>query len=185
MNCGCDEVPYNATLHPIVFTSKSPLSANLPYSNIEHEALRILHGLEKDHHYCFARKVYIITDNKPLGAILSKGVAMLSYLLTHIMLHIHQYKAHIVYKPSPGLYITDWLSRKNHTEDKDQDITGMNINVNDISTTVNMTECTSIQEIQVAMCEDAHLQKLKSYIILSWPHKKKMNGNTDQPLLAD
>ena len=39
------------------------------YSNIEKEALGILYRLEKFHHYCFARKVSIITDYKPLVII--------------------------------------------------------------------------------------------------------------------
>ena len=45
------------------------LSAEKRYSNIEREALGILHGLKKFHHYCFARDVRIITDHKPLVAI--------------------------------------------------------------------------------------------------------------------
>ena len=44
----------------------------------EREALGILHGLKKLHHYCFARELSIITDDKPLAAIFKKDVAMLS-----------------------------------------------------------------------------------------------------------
>ena len=89
-----------------------------------------------------------------------------------MMLCIHQYRVCYIYKPGPDLYVTDWLARNNHTEDKDKAITGMNINVIAISTTVNMPVFTSIEYIQAATHEDAHLQKLKSYIIHGWPHKK-------------
>ena len=56
--CQKDVVPDNTILCPVAFAS-----------NIEREALGILHGLKKFHHYCFAREVLIITDHKPLVAI--------------------------------------------------------------------------------------------------------------------
>ena len=46
-NCRCDKMPDSATLFHIAFTSKSMLSAEWCYSNIEHKALGISHGLEK------------------------------------------------------------------------------------------------------------------------------------------
>ena len=51
--CQKDMVPDNTILHPIAFASKSLMDAECRYSNIEREALGILHGLEKFHHYCF------------------------------------------------------------------------------------------------------------------------------------
>ena len=73
----------------------------------------------QNHHYCFAMEVCNITDQKLLVAIPSKDVAALFQQLKHIMLHTHQYRVCIIYRPGPHLYITDWLSRNNHTEDKD------------------------------------------------------------------
>ena len=78
MNCRCDEVPNSVTLHPIAFSSKILSGAKWHYSNIEWEVHRILHGLEKFHHYCFAKDVCVLNDYKPLVAIISKDVAMLS-----------------------------------------------------------------------------------------------------------
>ena len=119
MNCGHDEIPDNATLHPTAFTSLSPLSAQWHYNNIEWESLGILHGLEKFHHYCFAKEVCVITDHKSLVAIISKDVAMLSQHLQYIMMHIHQYRVCIIYNHGPDLYTADWLSLNNHTEKRD------------------------------------------------------------------
>ena len=70
--CQKDVAPENTILHPITFASKSLTGAECRYSNIKREALGILHGLEKFHHYCFAREVLIITDHKPLVAIFKK-----------------------------------------------------------------------------------------------------------------
>ena len=64
---------------------------NKCYSNIEREALDILHALEKFHHYCFAHEVNIITNHKPLVAILEKDVTGLLHRLQEILLSIHQY----------------------------------------------------------------------------------------------
>ena len=61
-------------LRPIAFTSKSLSSAEKRYSNIESEALGILHGQEEFHYYCFAREMSITTDLKPLVAIFKKDM---------------------------------------------------------------------------------------------------------------
>ena len=47
MNCGCDDVPDNETLHPITFSSKRLSNAEWQYSNVQWKALGILHGLER------------------------------------------------------------------------------------------------------------------------------------------
>ena len=74
-------VPDNNILRPITFVSKSLSSTERRYSNIEGEAVGILNGLEKFHHYCFARQASIITGHKPLVAIFKKDVATLSQRL--------------------------------------------------------------------------------------------------------
>ena len=53
MACQKGVAPDNITLCTIVFTSESHTDAEWRYSNIECEALGILHGLEKFHHFCF------------------------------------------------------------------------------------------------------------------------------------
>ena len=90
------------------------------YSKIEREGLGIPHGVEKFYHYCFAHEVHVITEHKPLVAIMCKDVATLSQQLQHIIPHIHQCRVCILYKPGHKLFITDWLShpnlKKNHRE---------------------------------------------------------------------
>ena len=120
--CQKDTVPDNTVLCPIAFVSKSLTGTEHRYSNIEREALGILHGLKKFHHYCFKREVHIITDHKALVAILKKDVAMLSQCIQHILLKIHQYRVQILYKPGPEIFIADWLSQHNHKEGKDEPI---------------------------------------------------------------
>ena len=81
MNCGHDEMPHNAILHPTAFTSKTflmPHSATTMY-NVRH--VRILHGLEKIDHHSFMREVCVITNHKLLVAMLIKDITMLSQQL--------------------------------------------------------------------------------------------------------
>ena len=127
-------VPDNITLHPIAFASKSLTAAEWRYTNIEHEVLGILHGLEKFHHYCFGREVFIITDHKPLVAMFKKDVATLLQHIQHILLKIHQCRVQDIYKPGPEIYIADWLSRNNHVECKDKPIKDMDICMDAIQT---------------------------------------------------
>ena len=105
--CQTHMAPDNTILCPIAFASKSLIGAECRYSNIECEALGILHGLEKFHHYCFGREVLVITDHKLLVSMFKKDVATLSQCIQHILLKIHQYMVQIIYKPSPEIFIAD------------------------------------------------------------------------------
>ena len=85
-NCPKDIAPDNTILCPIAFASKSLTGAEQRYSNIECEALGILHGLAKFHYYCFGREVLVNTDHKLLVSIFKKDVATLSQRIQHILL---------------------------------------------------------------------------------------------------
>ena len=138
-------------------TNENLLSTWWCYSNIEQEALRILHRLEKFQHDCFAKEVCVITDHIPLVPIISKDVAKLSHWFQYIMLCIHQYRVCIIYKSGPDLYIVDWLSQNNHIEHKDQEVTSMNKNMCAIITLINIPVWTSIEDIHAAIQEDIDL----------------------------
>ena len=48
-----------------------------------------------------------------------------------------------------------------------------------------MSVCISIEDIQAATLEDAHLQKLKLYIMHGHSHKKRWIRSEHQALLVD
>ena len=75
--CQKGMVPDNIILCPIAFASKSLMGTEWRYGNIEQEALGIVHGLEKFHHYCFSREVLIITNHKLLVSMFKKDAATL------------------------------------------------------------------------------------------------------------
>ena len=101
--CPKDIVPNNTVLRPITFASKSLTSAEHRYSNIQREALGILHGLKKFHQYCFAREVSTIKDHKSLVALFKKDVATLSKWIKCILFRL-------LYKVGLEIFIADWLS---------------------------------------------------------------------------
>ena len=100
-------VPDNIALCLIAFASKSLISAEWRYSNIEHEVLGIQHGSEKFHHYCFGKEMLIITDHKRLVDMFKKDMATLSQCIQCILLKVHQYRVQIIYKPGPEIFIAD------------------------------------------------------------------------------
>ena len=79
MNGPKDTAPDNTIPHPIAYAERR-------YSNIKCEALGILHGLAKFHHYCFGREVLVIMDHKPLVSIFKKDVATWSQRIQCMLL---------------------------------------------------------------------------------------------------
>ena len=79
------------------------------------------------------------------------------------MLKIYQYRVQILYKPGPEIFIADWLSWHNHAEGKDKLKKDMDIQVDAIQRSVDMPDCLSIEEMQWASLQDAHLQQLKHF----------------------
>ena len=55
MNWGWGDILDNTPLFQIAFTSKTVLNAQWHSINIEHEALEILHSLQKFHNYFFSQ----------------------------------------------------------------------------------------------------------------------------------
>ena len=118
------------------------------------------------------RKLCMVSEHRPLVTLLSKYVATLSQQLQYIMPQTHYYRVHNIYRPGPELYIADWLSYNNHKENWDLEIAGMSVNVNAISTSVNIPLHMSIEDIHTTLHEDTHLQELKAYTIQGWPPQR-------------
>ena len=143
--CQKDVVPDNTNLCPIAFACKSFTGAEYRHRNIEREALGIIHGLKKFHHYCFAREVLIITDHKSLVAIFKKDVATLSQHIQCILLKIRQYRVKIIYKPGLKIFILDLLSQHNHEKGKDEPIKDMDIRIDAIQSVTDILESVLIK----------------------------------------
>ena len=78
----------------------------------------------------------------------------------------------IIYKPGPDLFIVDWLSRQNPSEDKDAEIPGMQLSINAMQTTTNIPGSMIMYELQQVTFQDQDLECLKEYLKHSWPEHR-------------
>ena len=74
-----------------------------------------------------------------------------------------------LYKLGPQFCIDDWLSKHNHTEGKDKEITGINLNIKAVETCTDMQECMMAEKNRHALQAQDYLHALTAYIIYGWP----------------
>ena len=63
---------------PISFMSKALTETQSKYSNIEHEVLGIVTGVEHFHQYLFGKEFTLYTDHKPIENLILKSLVDIS-----------------------------------------------------------------------------------------------------------
>ena len=146
------------------------------HRNIEREALSILHGLEKFHHYCFTHEVSVKTDHKQLVAIFKKDVLRLQ----RILLHIIQYNIGILHKCEPQLFIAKWPSRHNHETNRDKEIPSLCITIN-ARVMHGKLDCMTVDELK-PMLDDEYSGILSEYVLLKCRNLYNHTGHSEMRL---
>ena len=165
----------NGTEQPIAFASRTLSTSERNYAQIEKEALSLIFGVKKFHQYLYGRKFHLITDHKPLTAILrdKKGIPSLAAARLQrwaVLLSAYQYE--ITFKPTLQHANADGLSRlplPTSPEDKP-------ISSND-PTLFNITQIESLpltaQQIEQATRNDKILSKVLQYTKRGWPSQEE------------
>ena len=83
------------TERPIAFASQSLSKSKKNYSQIDKEALGLVHGVQKFHTYLYGRRFTLMTDHKPLTILGSKkGVPAVAAARLHrwaLLLAVYNY----------------------------------------------------------------------------------------------
>jgi len=150
---------------PIAYASRSLSQTEARYSQIEKEMLAVTYGLEKFHHYTYAREVEVITDHKPLVAICSKPLSKAPLRLQNMLLRARNYKFQIIYKRGSDIPTADALSRSPSMEPKREEVVH--------SVTTYPIKDKLMQRIREATAADETLTALGDAILTRWPDEKK------------
>ena len=96
---------------PVTFTSKTLISVESRYANIECECLSVVFSLEKFHTYIYGNHVTVYNDHKPLEMIQKKPIHAAPPCLQRMLLRLQKYYYNIIYKPGKEMVLADRLSR--------------------------------------------------------------------------
>ena len=159
----------DGTEKPIAFASRSLSAAEKNYSQLEREAACLVFGIKKFHQYIYGRKFILITDHKPLTAILGpkKGIPTLAAArLQRWALLLSAYNYDIQFKPTAAHGNADGLSRlplSVVTEKKPMD---------DVAV-FNLAQIGScpivVSEIRWAKHSDSVLSNVLNFTLQGWP----------------
>ena len=154
------------SLKPVAYASKTLSDAETRYANIEREMLAIVFGMERFHHYTYGRKVNVITDHKPLVAIMKKPVSSAPPRLARMLLRLQKYDINLEYSPGKELKLADALSRVDPLPGKE--IQGLDLTVHEFHQEVNAS-VQKLDTIRGEIDKDLELQCLKNTVISGWP----------------
>ena len=104
--------------HPVYFGSKALTDSQKGYVAIELEALAVSWAMEKFHHFLYATKFVLETDQKPLETILAKSLNAATPRLQRILIKTFAYDFTVKYLPGENNQLADCLSRLGCLQDK-------------------------------------------------------------------
>ena len=154
--------------HPIAFASRTLTSSERKYAQVEKETLSLIFGVKRFHSYLYGRHFTIVTDHKPLTAILGpkKGIPPLAAARLQRwvwILSAYQYK--IQFRPTGDHGNADGLS-----------LTGIppeDVNSDPKIFNVSQMEAlpVSVRQLRATTASDRMLSKVFRYTKRGWPHR--------------
>ena len=166
---------------PIAFASKALTKTQANYSNIEREALGLVHGVQRYHTYLYGKSFNAFTDHKPLVDIWEKPLICAPQRLQRLFLLLQGYNMKLQYRPGPEMTLSDTLSRLPNMENKstiqlDARVDGVCVQERELDalpiTLLNFTQ-ERLNKIQKETAEDPKLNILTQTILQGWPEDIK------------
>ena len=144
---------------PLAFASRTLSKAEQGYAQIDREALGIVFGVKRFHHYLYGNKFTLITDHKPLTSILhpAKSIpAMAAARLQRWAIILAAYNYEIEYRNTKLHCNADRLSRlprRSHTGPEQDEVSVM--------------YCSYFEDLNVSVTADAVARETRTDSVLS------------------
>lgn len=157
--------------HPVAFASRTLTKSERNYAQVEKEALSLIFGVRHFHTYLYGRSFTIVTDHKPLTAILGpkNGIPPLAAArLQRWAWILSAYQYNIEFRPTGEHGNADGLSRLPipGTVPQDVDADPQVFNVSQMqSLPVN------VRQLRAATSSDPLLSKVLRYTRGNWPRQ--------------
>ena len=156
---------------PIAFASRTLTPSERNYAQLEKEALSLIFGVKKFHRYLYGRKFKLVTDHKPLTAILGpkKGIPSLAAArLQRWAILLSAYDYEVVFKPTQVHCNADGLSRL-PLPAEDPASNSEEVSVFNVAQVQALP--VTFQQIRSATRRDPVLSKVTTYARTGWPDK--------------
>ncbi len=160
---------------PIAFASKSLTPTQSAYSNIEREALALVHGMQRFHTYLYGRHFCVVTDHKPLVMLHQKPINKAPPRLQRMFMKLTGYNFDLVYRPGKDMILADTLSRlpnPENSEDVQLDVRVDGVDMHDVDDcSIDLVNfgTSKRDELKTATCADPVLNMLKEVVLTGWP----------------
>ena len=172
----------NGEERPIAYASRSLKPSERNYAQIEREALSIVFGVKKFHQFLYGRKFTLITDHKPLLAILGpkSGIPTLAAArMQRWAIILSAYDYDIEYRSSGKHANCDALSR---LPDPTPSSVACDSNVYSISPLDDDDFPVRAEQIATATRTEPVLSRVHAYVLSGWPDK--CNDEALKPFFA-
>ena len=168
------QVDQNGNERPVRFASRSLTKAEKNYAQVEREGLAVIFGVTRFKQYLWGRKFTLVTDNKPLTALLgpkTQSPALAAARMQRWALTLAAYTYDVEYRRAEEIPMADFLSRLPVQEEQEE-----LINVKDEASVCFLEQLDRMkpltcEDIRRATSRDKLLSRVAQYLHRGWSER--------------